>query len=124
MNNRRYREVFFAYNGPGPYLCFYCEEDVTFEEVAVHHEDEDKRNNDPNNLKAGHDDCHMAHHMKTRVKQSAESLALRSASMKKLWADPEFRAKRMKSMQGVKRGDGGVKGRRRVRQRAKIKEMQ
>src|SRR5271168_2679923 len=64
----------------------------------------------------------LAHHMKTRGKQSAKSLARRSATMKRRWKDPAFRAKRIASMQGVKRGDGGVKGRRRVRQRAKLKE--
>lgn len=122
MNNRRYREVFFAHNGPGPYTCFYCEEDVTFKEVAVHHKDENKRNNDPENLEAAHDDCHMAHHNRLRGKQSARTRARKSTAMKQLWKDPAFRAKRIASMQGVKRGDGGVKGRRRVRHRAKFKE--
>lgn len=59
-----YREIFFAYNGIGPYSCFFCHKnDVTFEEVIVHHIDEDVSNNDSNNLAAAHHVCHSRHHL-------------------------------------------------------------
>lgn len=56
--NWHHREVFFAYNGPGPFTCFDCGKDVVMEEVHVHHRDNDKTNNEPNNLAAAHPDCH------------------------------------------------------------------
>jgi len=61
---QKYREIFFAYNGPGPYKCEFCKEDVMFTEVLVHHCDEDISNNIPENLKAAHRRCHGRHHMK------------------------------------------------------------
>src|SRR5437588_4630876 len=39
-----YREVFFAYNGPGPYRCYFCRKSVTMVDVEVHHKDEDHKN--------------------------------------------------------------------------------
>lgn len=59
-----YREVFFAHNGPGPYVCFDCGQEVTFDEVLVHHKDHDDTNDDPCNLVAAHDGCHTSHHMR------------------------------------------------------------
>ena len=60
--SRRYRTVFFEHNGSGPYPCCFCSEPVTSDEVTVHHEDEDRDNHSPDNLKAAHDDCHCRHH--------------------------------------------------------------
>ena len=59
----RYREIFFAHHGPGPYLCFFCSELVDFDSVIVHHEDHNHANNDLLNLKASHGPCHNKHHM-------------------------------------------------------------
>ena len=60
----RYREIFFANNGPGPYVCFFCSEPVLFDEVIIHHEDHDETNNDLTNLKPCHRLCHNGHHFK------------------------------------------------------------
>jgi hypothetical protein len=57
-----YREV-FAHNGPGPYTCYFgCGEQVTMEEVNVHHIDENRDNAAPSNLAAAHESCHMRKH--------------------------------------------------------------
>lgn len=59
----RYREIFFAHNGPGPYKCvFDCGNSVSFQEVVVHHIDEDFTNDEASNLSATHRVCHNAHH--------------------------------------------------------------
>ena len=60
----RYRDVFFANNGAGPYVCFFCKEDVMFLEVIVHHKDHDKTNDEPANLAPCHRLCHNGHHFK------------------------------------------------------------
>lgn len=61
-NRSRYREVFFAYNGVGPYACAFCDEQVDFDVVTVHHLDHDHTNDDPENLAAAHKGCHNSHH--------------------------------------------------------------
>lgn len=59
----RYREIFFAHNGPGPYSCFFeCGKEVTFEEVIVHHVDHDESNNSIDNLVPAHRSCHNQYH--------------------------------------------------------------
>jgi 5-methylcytosine-specific restriction endonuclease McrA len=60
----KHREVFFAHNGPGPYPCHFCGKPVSFDEVLVHHHDDDHANNEPANLKASHHSCHSGHHGK------------------------------------------------------------
>lgn len=57
-----YVYVFFAHNGPGPYDCCFCETPVTMDEVVVHHDDEDRSNDDPSNLKPAHVSCHHTYH--------------------------------------------------------------
>lgn len=64
MTFRKYREIFFANNGPGPYFCYFCEKtNILFSEVVIHHLDEDKNNNSIENLKSAHHKCHSRHHM-------------------------------------------------------------
>lgn len=59
----RYRELFFAHNGPGPYICYFgCGEPVTFQEVIVHHTDDDFTNDSITNLAPAHRVCHNGHH--------------------------------------------------------------
>jgi hypothetical protein len=59
----KYRELFFANNGSGPYLCFFvCGEKVKFQEVIIHHVDGDHTNNSIDNLVACHRICHNSHH--------------------------------------------------------------
>lgn len=59
----RYRELFFAHNGPGPYACYFdCGRTVSFEEIIVHHDDGDHTNNDLANLVPCHRLCHNRHH--------------------------------------------------------------
>lgn len=71
----KYREVFFAHNGPGPYPCAFCESVVDFEGVVIHHDDHDHTNDEPGNLVPCHQDCHTRHHFKYN------------------WTEPEFRKK-------------------------------
>ncbi len=64
FNNRpsHYRSLFFAHNGPGPYECFFgCGVPVLFEEVHVHHVDDNHDNNEILNLKPAHISCHTSY---------------------------------------------------------------
>jgi 5-methylcytosine-specific restriction endonuclease McrA len=70
--NMYYREVFFAYNGPGPYECCFCRKLVTMEEVHIHHIDHDHDNGDPTNLAPAHDPCHIKHHAAPKGPHSPE----------------------------------------------------
>jgi len=60
----RYREMFFAANGMGPYACWFCGGEVTFALVVVHHIDGDHTNDVVSNLTAAHRSCHNGHHFK------------------------------------------------------------
>lgn len=57
---KRHQRIFVEANGPGPWVCYGCDELVT--ELMVHHLDEDHENNDPNNLVAMHHPCHSRLH--------------------------------------------------------------
>jgi hypothetical protein len=64
------RDLFFEYQGTGPWPCFFCGELVfgdtplrTVNALNVHHKDENKRNHKRSNLKAAHQGCHSRHHM-------------------------------------------------------------
>ena len=59
----RYREIFFATYGFGPYPCAGCGKDVSFDDVQVHHKDEDETNDVIDNLVAMHAECHAKKHM-------------------------------------------------------------
>lgn len=68
-----YRKIFLEHNGSGPWKCAYepCSELVYVfgkrsREGAIHHKDEDKHNNDPENLEIMHFGCHRRHHMIAR----------------------------------------------------------
>jgi hypothetical protein len=74
---RTYHNIFFAWNGPGPYDCAWCGEkvypwwDTQLNENAdhtldVHHVDHDRTNNDHRNLAPMHHGCHMEYHRKIR----------------------------------------------------------
>lgn len=87
--DRLYREIFFAHNGPGPYICKECEGEVTFFEVLVHHEDHDRSNNNLENLVPNHRGCHTIHHSTGRglgKKASEETKAKMRESGLKRWA--------------------------------------
>lgn len=70
-----YRKIFLAHNGSGPWTCAYtpCGELIYVlgkrsREGAIHHKDEDKHNNDPDNLEIMHFGCHRRHHMVGHIK--------------------------------------------------------
>jgi len=86
-----HREVFFAYNGPGPYLCFGCEESIAFDDVfCVHHRNEDNQNNAADNLVAIHGGCHIRLH-KTGFVHSVETRALIGQKAKGRVNSPEHK---------------------------------
>lgn len=74
--NADYRHVFYAFNGPGPWKCHFCLNDIlphwdtdgpdrrTKDALIVHHNDHNKKNNAPENLKAAHQGCHARHHQR------------------------------------------------------------
>ena len=55
--------VFLANNEP-PYICGHCDNEVSREELLVHHHDGNHSNDDPENLCAMHHGCHTSHHKK------------------------------------------------------------
>lgn len=63
----RYREIFIIHTKAGPWDCYFCGEDVLYEQLIVHHLDEDRSNNDLMNLVASHDVCHKSHHAAGKV---------------------------------------------------------
>jgi len=63
---RKYQSAFFAGNGFGPYVCYECGGEVVDEDLAIHHLDGNKGNNDPSNLAAMHHKCHSSHHSEDR----------------------------------------------------------
>ena len=62
MYTCKHRDVFFAHNGPGPFACSYCSEEVTLDDTLVHHNDGNYTNNDLANLAPMHFGCHTKHH--------------------------------------------------------------
>lgn len=58
MGQKKHRELFFAYNGVGPWPCFFCNLLVSFDDVVVHHRDHNHGNNEPSNLTPAHGSCH------------------------------------------------------------------
>ena len=79
-----YREIFFMHNGPGPYLCHFCNEKVEAISITVHHKDHNEENHAPDNLKASHVSCHMSHHNAGRVMSPAEREKRRQGRLGKL----------------------------------------
>lgn len=59
----RYREIFFATYGFGPYPCDECGANVSFDDVMVHHKNEDDTDDAITNLVAMHTSCHTKRHM-------------------------------------------------------------
>lgn len=60
-------QVFFASAGEPPWPCDYCGESVEAinrQQGFIHHHDEDKMNDSPENLVAMHPKCHVRHHRK------------------------------------------------------------
>lgn len=61
-DERKYREIFFAWNGPGPYECDLCKENVDFWSVLIHHKNHDEGDHRLVNLQPLHRGCHTRHH--------------------------------------------------------------
>lgn len=61
-----YRRIFFAENGPSPWLCYFCREDVSHTDLVVHHVDKNRLNNSVDNLVPSHHGCHNAFHARAR----------------------------------------------------------
>ena len=71
----RYRELYIALHGIGPYPCYFgCEELVSFDELIVHHIDEDFSNDAAENLTAAHRSCHNGHHFKELWKERRDDM--------------------------------------------------
>ena len=71
----RYRDVFFATYGVGPYTCFFnCGEILEFDYVVVHHADGDHSNDNADNLVPAHRACHNGFHFAELWKTSKDRL--------------------------------------------------
>ena len=89
---RNYREIFFAYNGPGPWPCDFCKKEVLAVDLDIHHRDGDHSNDNPENLVAAHRSCHASHHSSGR--KSPEH----SQRMKDRWASGKYDNKKKSRM--------------------------
>ena len=65
-----YRKIFAKYFGDGPWLCFFCGEEVSRREkntklrFCIHHRNHNHDDNRKSNLKPAHWSCHIRHHTK------------------------------------------------------------
>lgn len=100
---REYQKIFITERGPGPWKCFGCEELVYYDELLVHHKDEDRENNSIRNLAPMHSGCHAVLH-NTGRKNTEATKAKMSESAKRRYADPEQR-KRASEIQRKRTGD-------------------
>lgn len=95
----RFRDVFFAANGFGPWPCFFCNQRVGFDDICVHHVGHDRRDGRPENLKPSHRGCHTAHHSKGRPwSEESREMARKTHTGRPgprlgMKASPEVRAK-------------------------------
>lgn len=127
----RYITLFYAHNGPGPYLCSFCGKDVLGwwadddrkTRLAVHHKDDDHSNNDPANLAASHTKCHSRYHTTEAWKNgrvsglTAVGKAARGRVTSARNRDPAFRKK---VSEGKRRWWAGISSERREAIGAKI----
>lgn len=81
--------IFFAHNGPGPFVFHFCKKKVTLEKVHVHHVDHNHDNNKPKNLVASHSSCHSRHHATGRLR-SKETRERISATRKEKFSRGEL----------------------------------
>ena len=99
--------LFFAHNGPGPWPCCFCGDEITLEEhlhgrykTAIHHINDDHDNNNHENLTISHFGCHISYHSKGvertaiwRERQSVAQLGKKRGPM-----SPKHRAAISKSL--------------------------
>ena len=96
----RFREVFFANNGSGPYTCYKRNEFVEFDEVSIHHIDQDHSNSELSNLAATHFGCHRSLHAAELFEVSALK-AQPQNQVVPVWSDKLHRAFRLISTAGA-----------------------
>lgn len=63
-----HRKIFLDHNGPGPWDCELCDDKIVQlgkrrDDGQIHHRNEDKLDNRPENLVVLHFKCHRRHHM-------------------------------------------------------------
>jgi hypothetical protein len=92
--DRPYIAIFIDDNGPGPWPCYVCGESVV--DLLVHHLDEDRTNNAPENLVAVHRSCHATLHMGGKPKSEEHRAKLSAAGLGRTFSD-ESRAKMSES---------------------------
>lgn len=88
--DRKFREVFFAFNGSGPYSCEICGEEVDFWSVLIHHRNHDHDDNRLENLGPVHRGCHTKHHSTGRdigKKHSESTRQKMSEAQSRRWAN-------------------------------------
>jgi hypothetical protein len=67
-----YKLKFFAFNGIGPWQCFFCTQEVKIDwdmiqpnDYAIHHINGNHEDNTISNLAMAHSGCHSRHHART-----------------------------------------------------------
>jgi len=86
------------HNGNGPWVCFFCSEEILPDEkprsrrsLCIHHKNHNHDDNRKSNLKASHWACHTRHH-KVGVANTSEQRAKISAALKGRVKTPEHLA--------------------------------
>lgn len=109
-----HRDVFFAFNGPGPYECALCHDPVcawwdhldrtdgrSQYCLVIHHLDHNHQNNHPENLVPIHYGCHTAHH------RAMLPLVAKGSTLPRAWSDKiaQGTGRRMASMTPDEKAD-------------------
>jgi len=91
QDQAHYTEIFLEHNGNGPWVCFFCNEEILPDEkprsrcsLAVHHKNHNHDDNRKSNLKPAHWGCHISHHRTGSVSTTEQRMKI-SASIKKHW---------------------------------------
>jgi hypothetical protein len=86
VDQRVYRRLFIAAYGEFPHPCAFCGKPIEMasgrsgQSAVIHHIDEDRSNNAPENLTSMHRGCHNKHHRSWELAHTPEARAKRSAT--------------------------------------------
>lgn len=88
-----YRKIFIEVNGDGPYVCFFCSDEVSREEkdtrlrLCIHHKNHDHDDNCKSNLKPSHWWCHSTHHTTGKVFSDERCEKISAAAIGRVFSD-------------------------------------
>jgi hypothetical protein len=117
MGYTKYRAVWLAAYGEGPWLCHGCGEPVNrlggttnSETGLIHHLDHDHGNNAVENLRVMHHKCHVRHHNSERTISEGSRRRMSDAQKRRRAEEtPEVRDKFVYSFKGRKHSEEAIR---------------